>query len=211
MNEHLTEWTICRTTTTDRRNAKDYLKRIDEFGNVEQRIIKKQVRYLIGFTIPKEIIKIIKSYMMYSKDEYMKRVEEMNSRIHLNRVYISKSFYTDYLIHSVGDDFTRPFISALCDENDGYVESLVMYYTNNKDADFEYSCVFLIELYNHISIKDGMYFPIIKTKINTSSCMACEMSGMFDETDSDKLYTPKQILELIPTDYVNKIKTILKI
>lgn len=211
MTEHLTEWNICRTTRNDRRTAKDYLKRIDEFGKEEQSIIHTQVRYLIGVSLPKEIIKIIKSYMMYSKDEYVKRVEEMNSRIQLNRTYISKSFYTDYLIHSVGEDFTRPYISALCDENDGYVEGLVMYYTNNKDADFEYSCVFLVEMYNHPRIDDGMYFPIIKTKINSSSCMACEMSGMVDETDGDKLYTPKQLLELIPTDYVNKIKTILKI
>jgi hypothetical protein len=67
---HLPEWEICRTTKTDRRNARQHLKHIVEFDEADQAMIRKQVRYLVGFSVPDEVLFIIKSYLLIDRERY---------------------------------------------------------------------------------------------------------------------------------------------
>lgn len=67
---HLPEWEICRTTQADRRNANQHLKHILEFDEADQIAIRKEVRYLIGFSVPDEVLFTIKSYLLLPRETY---------------------------------------------------------------------------------------------------------------------------------------------
>lgn len=75
---HLPEWEICRTTRADRRNANQNLKHILEFDEADQIAIRKEVRYLIGFSVPEEVLFIIKSYLLLPRETYEAMMKFVN-------------------------------------------------------------------------------------------------------------------------------------
>lgn len=204
--EHLPEWNICRTTQADRRNANDHLTHILEYDEATQHDIKKEVRYLVGFSIPKEIIKIIKSYLMFSTSQYADIVRYIQPRITLNRTYLNYSFYKDYLKLPKKNIYDTT-LGKLLKDDDGDLETSVIYFKNPLDAEWEYSCMFLCD----INLDGGKLYPIIKTKINTSSAMAMTMSGMFDDDPEgrDEFITHTELMEKTVPEYQHLIKNII--
>jgi hypothetical protein len=92
---HLPEWEICRTTKTDRRNARQHLKHIVEFDEADQIAIRKKVRYLVGFSVPDEVLFIIKSYLLLPRRNYEAKIDWWNYHHDLPYVTLRKAVF-DY-------------------------------------------------------------------------------------------------------------------
>jgi hypothetical protein len=124
-----------------------------------------------------------------------------NAKYKVYRTYFDFEFYTEYLMehsHKAVKGILKKQYSECDDEP---CESYVIY-LKNEDACYN-TCLFLLQA------EDGV-LPIYVRNINTSSCMAMSMSGMFDDDDCETLMSLDEIIEMTSKGFRASVKKIIE-
>jgi len=120
-------------------------------------------------------------------------------RYTLNTTAISYDFYKDYLMKYSHKEINN-ILKKEYKENDEDCYCYVMYLKNNHPC--YYNCLFLMQS------ADGV-LPIYVSDINTSSCMAMCMSGLFDD-DCEDLMSLDEIIEMTSKGFKKSVKKIIE-
>ena len=111
---------------------------------------------------------------------------------------ISKDFYKNYISSNIQTQFKKKFNQIFKDnqdEGDNFVDYYRISVDNKNDAGYQFSSLWFFD----IDLKKG-HLPVYLSGVNTSSCLAMEMSGMDSEWEEDKHFTLEEILDLCPCE-----------
>lgn len=138
----------------------------------------------------------------FQKDENKICVDCHNAKYKVYRTYFDFEFYTEYLMehsHKAVKGILKKQYSECDDEP---CESYVIYLKNEHPC--YNTCLFLLQA------EDGV-LPIYVRNINSSSCMAMSMSGMFDDDDDcETLMSLDEIVEMTSKGFRASVKKIIE-
>lgn len=103
---------------------------------------------------------------------------------------ITKHFYESYIKDNVSKTIQKKFIDLLRDENNDFIEYYRVGIDNPDDSENEFSSLWFFD----IGLDKGC-IPVFLSCINTSSCLAMELSCM-DRDDEDE-YNYKSLEDLL--------------
>lgn len=201
----------------------DYKKAIvsNDFSNDDKKYINKhlvKLRQKYGYSLPSEIIKLIKSYLLrYTPDVFLIKYNEINARVSftlniarltasLNKfttVFVREPFFIKYLKSSENDRYDKVYSETYTVTNKK-LGCLTLIYIFD-ETELQFSCMFLITP-DH----GGKYFTSIKRNINKYSIMAADIYFMINETlEYSGRASSSKIIKHIPAQYINEVSKII--